>query len=140
MRNTKVLYRPVGINELKKIIDLDFQGFPPRLAWQPIFYPVLNFEYAEQIARDWNTKSDGGIGFVTRFAVNAEYLSQFEVQTVGGPIHQELWVPAEELDNFNRMIDGKIEVVSVYYGENFDLDQMTIDIRELLKHKNHGNE
>ena len=50
MKN-KVLYRPVGINELNKIIDLDFLGFPPRLEWQPIFYPVLNFEYAEQIAQ-----------------------------------------------------------------------------------------
>ncbi|MEM9832029.1 MAG: ADP-ribosylation/crystallin J1 [Bacteroidota bacterium] len=139
MRNTKVLYRPVGINELTKIIDLDLQGFPPRLSWQPIFYPVLNFEYAEQIARDWNAKSDEGVGFVTRFAVNAEYLSQFEVQTVGGPSHQELWVPAEELDNFNRMIAGKIEVVSVYYSEKFDRDLMTPDIKELLKHNNHGN-
>lgn len=24
---------------------------------QPIFYPVLDFGYAEQIACDWNTKS-----------------------------------------------------------------------------------
>lgn len=144
VRNSKVLYRPVGINELNKIIDLDFQGFPPRLTWQPIFYPVLNFEYAEQIARDWNAKSDEGVGFVTQFGIDAEYLRQFDVQTVGGPNHQELWVPAGELEDFNRMIDGKIEVISVYYGEKFDwitLDQyqMTPDIKKLLKHKNHGN-
>lgn len=140
MRNLKVLYRPVGINELKKIIDLDFQGFPPRLSWQPIFYPVLNFEYAEQIARDWNAKSDEGIGFVTQFAVDAHYLSQFHIQTVGGSIHQELWVPAEELETFNRMIDGKIEVVSVYYGEKFNGKEMTLSVNELLKRKNYGNE
>ncbi|MEQ9440623.1 MAG: hypothetical protein RIG62_16340 [Cyclobacteriaceae bacterium] len=90
MKN-KVLYRPVGINELNKIIDLDFLGFPSRLEWQPIFYPVLNFEYGEQIARDWNAKGDEGIGFVTRFAVDANYLRQFDIQTVGGTIHQELW-------------------------------------------------
>ncbi len=135
----KVLYRPVGINELNKIANLDFRGFPSRLAWQPIFYPVLNFEYAEQIARDWNAKSDEGIGFVTRFAVDIDYLRQFDVQTVGGPIHQELWIPAEELENFNRMIDGKIEVVSVYYGENFDRSQVSPSIKELLKNINHGN-
>nr|WKN39226.1 hypothetical protein K4G66_11035 [Tunicatimonas sp. TK19036] len=124
MHNVQLLYRPVGINELHKIIDLDFLGFPPRLEWQPIFYPVLNFEYAEQIARDWNAKGDEGIGFVTRFAVDANYLRQFDVQTVGGEIHQELWIPAQELDTFNRMIQGKIEVISAYYGEKFDRKRM----------------
>jgi hypothetical protein len=49
-----VLYRPVGPKELALIAASDYTAFPPRLAEQPIFYPVLNFEYAEQIARDWN--------------------------------------------------------------------------------------
>ena len=43
------LYRPIGIKELQLLIDLDFKAFPPRLEWQPIFYPVMNQEYAEQI-------------------------------------------------------------------------------------------
>jgi len=28
--------------------------------------------------------------------------------------HQELWVPAEELESFNRGIVGPIEVVAIY--------------------------
>ncbi|MBK5721430.1 hypothetical protein JGH11_11150 [Dysgonomonas sp. Marseille-P4677] len=62
------LYRPVGLKELQLIIDLDFKAFPPRLEWQPIFYPVLNQEYAEQIAEKWNTKDEfsGYCGIVTK--------------------------------------------------------------------------
>lgn len=45
-----ILYRPVGLKELQLIIDSGYKKFPPRLSWQPIFYPVLNQAYAEQIA------------------------------------------------------------------------------------------
>jgi hypothetical protein len=34
------------------------------------------------------------------------------VQTVGTGYHQEYWIPAEELDEFNRHIRGKIEVTT----------------------------
>ena len=116
-----ILYRPVGVKELSLIADLGFKAFPPRLPYQPIFYPVLNFTYAEQIARDWNTKdqASGFAGFVTKFEVNDAYISQYEVQTVGASQHQELWIPAEELAHFNRHILGQIEVVASCYGERF---------------------
>lgn len=112
---TKTLYRPVGPNELKLIRETGFTAFPPRLPEQPIFYPVLSEEYAIQIARDWNVRASGS-GFVTRFEVDGHYLSQFEVQNVGGAIHNELWVPAEELENFNHHIVGKIEIIHEYYA------------------------
>jgi hypothetical protein len=38
-----------------------------RLPEQPIFYPVLNQEYAAMIARNWNVKHSGS-GYVTRLA------------------------------------------------------------------------
>ena len=115
-----ILYRPVGLGELRLIAQADFHAFPPRLPEQPIFYPVLNFEYAEQIARDWNTKSDPFAGFVTRFEVADGYAARFPVQVVGGRTHQELWVPADELNGFNRQIVGEIAVVASYYGERFE--------------------
>ena len=116
------LFRPVGLKELELIAEADFKAFPPRLPQQPIFYPVLNFEYAQQIARDWNTKSNGFAGFVTKFIVEDEYVKQFEVHIVGSRIHQELWIPVEELAEFNRHIVGKIIVESAYYGDNFQGD------------------
>jgi hypothetical protein len=91
----------------------EYRLFPHRLPGQPIFYPVLNVEYAEQIARDWNTKdeSSGFAGFVLEFEVDAAYLTAFEMKKVGGTQHVEYWIPAEELAEFNRHIQGKIRVI-----------------------------
>lgn len=114
-----LLYRPVGLKELDLIARANFKAFPARLPVQPIFYPVLNFEYAEKIARDWNTKSNSCAGFVTKFEVYDSYVKKFPVQTVGSPICQELWILAEELPEFNRHIMGEIQVVAAYYGEDF---------------------
>jgi hypothetical protein len=115
MNETTVLYRPVGANELKLIKESGYKAFPPRLPEQPIFYPVLNEEYATQIARDWNTKYNASkCGYVTRFQVRSAFLRQYEVQTVGGSGHQEYWIPAEDLEEFNRNIIGEIEVLAEY--------------------------
>ena len=119
--NTIKLYRPVGLKELELIAASDYQKYPPRLEWQPIFYPVLNFDYAAQIAKDWNTKDafSGYAGFVTAFEINKAYISKFKIQNVGGKGYDELWVPAEELEEFNAQIIGKIEVEESFYGEKY---------------------
>ncbi len=112
------LYRPVGQKELDLIAESGYTKFPPRLPAQPIFYPVLNEEYAAQIARDWNAKyNKDKIGYVTRFQVRTEFLDNFEIQIVGGSIHQEYWIPAEDLDEFNENIVGKIEIIVEFRGE-----------------------
>lgn len=49
----------------------------------------MNEDYAIQIARDWNVKESGS-GFVTKFEVKTDYLNKFEIQNVGGKIHNEL--------------------------------------------------
>jgi hypothetical protein len=110
---TLTLYRPVGPKELELIESSGWREFPPRLPEQPIFYPVLNEEYATRIARDWNVKESGS-GFVTRFRVDAAFAARYPVQTVGGSVHQELWVLAEELDELNRHIVGTIEVIAEF--------------------------
>lgn len=108
--DTVVLFRPTGETELALIRDSGWRTFPPRLPEQPIFYPVLDEEYAIQIARDWNTR-DGGIGYVLRFLVDRDYLSRYQVQIVGARIHREYWIPAEDISEFNRNIVGTIEIV-----------------------------
>lgn len=113
---TTTLYRPVGPRELALIEESGWKKFPKRLTEQPIFYPVMNEEYAAQIARDWNVPASGS-GYVTRFDVDAVYLQKFEVQNVGGVIHNELWVPAEELEEFNDHIIGLIEVTQSFFPE-----------------------
>jgi hypothetical protein len=109
-RPTTTLWRPTGPRELELVRELGSRAWPPRLPEQPIFYPVLNEDYAIRIARDWNVKHDGA-GFVTRFEVDTAFLARYPVRQAGGETILELWVPAEELDEFNAHIVGPIEVV-----------------------------
>jgi hypothetical protein len=121
MKTNITLYRPVGADELELIIDSGMKRYPPRLYWQPIFYPVLNFEYAAEIAERWNMrdKDSDGVGFVTAFEIPEQYFGQFQVQTVGLVHHQELWVPATQLDEFNDAIVNSIRIEKAFIGKKF---------------------
>lgn len=110
-----LLYRPVGTKELELIEKSGFKEFPPRLPEQPIFYPVLNEEYAVEITTLWNVKQcSDHKGYVLEFEIDDEYFKSFEIHVVGCGYHRELWVPAEELGNFNRHIIGKIRLIGEY--------------------------
>jgi hypothetical protein len=113
------LYRPVGPKELALIEQSGFAAFPPRLPEQPIFYPVTNQQYAEQIARDWNAKDPRSAfrGYVTRFRVRASFLAGYSRKQVGAAVHQEYWIPAEDLPAFNASMVGPIEVVAEFAGD-----------------------
>jgi len=110
---TVTLFRPVNQAELDLIAQADYEAFPPRLPEQPIFYPVCNAAYAIEIAEKWNVPAYG-MSFVLRFEVDAGYLSGFEIHRVGDRSHEEYWIPAEELPDFNDHIRGKIEVAAKY--------------------------
>jgi hypothetical protein len=114
--DSTTLYRPVGQTEFELVRASGFKEFPPRLPEQPFFYPVLNEEYATQIARDWNTKdeSSGFAGYVLRFNVQTKFLQRYEIHVVGSAMHQEYWIPASQLVNLNANIVGSIEVVSEF--------------------------
>jgi len=51
---------------------LTMNEFPPRLAHQTLFYPVINAEYARTIAAEWNVNDEASAfaGYVTEFEVN----------------------------------------------------------------------
>ena len=48
---------------------------------------------------------------MTRFAVTASFVARYKPEVVGSSVHRELWVPAEDLEAFNRNIVGPIEVI-----------------------------
>jgi hypothetical protein len=112
-KTTVTLWRPVGPKELDLIRASAMRAFPPRLPDQPIFYPVLSEDYARRIAREWNVPASG-MGYVTRFEVDAAFLSRYAPQTAGGRACSEYWIPAEELGAFNAAIVGAIEVIAAY--------------------------
>ncbi len=108
-----LLFRPVNQAELDLIIQSDWMKFPPSLVGQPIFYPVLNEEYAIQITREWNVPSYG-VGHVLKFEVKDTFLASYEIQKVGLNHHLEFWIPSEELEKMNQNITGKIELIGSY--------------------------
>ncbi len=117
-KETITLFRPVGKEELALIEASNFTKFPPRLTEQPIFYPVLNEDYTAQIARDWNAKyNKNKVGYVTKFEVRKKFFDEYDVKIVGGKTHEEYWIPAEDLEEFNRNIVGKIKVISEFRGD-----------------------
>jgi hypothetical protein len=114
------LYRPVGRKELELVRASGFRAFPPRLPGQPFFYPVLNEEYATQIARDWNTKDEvsGYEGHVLKFGVRTDFLRRYVTHIVGDSSHCEYWIPAEDMEELNANIDGTIEVRGSFLPES----------------------
>jgi len=115
------LYRPVGEKELELVKGSGFKRFPSRLEWQPIFYPVMNKEYAEQIARQWNTEDEfsGYAGHVLSFDLPETFIQKYPVQNVGGELHNELWIPADELEEFNNNIVGSIRIIESFFGKKY---------------------
>lgn len=111
--STVTLWRPTGPRELALVGASGWRAWPPRLPDQPIFYPVLNEDYATRIARDWNVPASG-VGYVTRFDVQKEFLDRYDVQQAGGETILEYWIPAEDLEELNRHIVGTIEVVAEF--------------------------
>jgi hypothetical protein len=120
MPDSITLFRPVGQAELDLIRASGFREFPPRLPEQPYFYPVVNLEYATQIARDWNAKDaqSGWVGYVLKFQVSSEFLTRYPIRQVGDVSHREYWIPAADLSIFNGKIVGLIEIVAEYRGQN----------------------
>jgi hypothetical protein len=112
--DTVTLWRPTGPEELILVEASGWREWPPWLPGQPIFYPVLNEEYAAKIARDWNVPHSGA-GYVTRFNVLRSFLDQYEVHQVGGKTILEYWIPAEDLPALNAKIVGTIEVTAEYH-------------------------
>jgi hypothetical protein len=113
---TVTLWRPTGPAELALVEASGWRQWPPRLPDQPIFYPVLNEEYATMIARDWNVKHSGS-GYVTRFDVRRDFLDKYETHQVGGRTIVEYWIPAEDLPELNASIVGRIQVTAEYHRD-----------------------
>jgi hypothetical protein len=123
---TTTLWRPTGPAEWDLVERSGFRAWPPRLPEQPIFYPVLNEEYAAKIARDWNVPASG-VGIVTRFEIETEYLDRFPVQQAGGQTILEYWIPAEQLDEFNAHLVGPIVEVVRFEKQGDDVIEARAD-------------
>lgn len=114
-----ILWRPVGMREMALVFEAGMRAFPPRLPEQPIFYPVLVEAYADQIASTWNTAEEPFAGYVLEMEIPDGFAARYAAQTVGAAMHRELWVPAEDLAEFNRQMTRPIAVRRAFFGPRF---------------------
>jgi len=56
---------------------------------------------------------------VLRLEVADDYTGTFDIHVVGSSVHQELWIPADALEEFNRHIVGFIAVEEAFFGNDF---------------------
>lgn len=98
------LYRVIDDGELNALRALGFRKFPA--CGEAAFYPMLSRHFALESLR----QRPPGRQYLTQFKICAVYARSFEVQTLCGEVHDELWVPAEELPVFNEKIVGKISL------------------------------
>ena len=53
---------------------------------------------------------------MTRFRVRSAFLRRYSRRTLGASMHEEYWIPAEELPDFNAALVGPIEVIAELHG------------------------
>ncbi|MDY6922292.1 MAG: hypothetical protein SV765_18990 [Pseudomonadota bacterium] len=116
MLPSRLLYRPIGPGQLQAVLASGGRRFPPRRRNQAYFYPLEREAFARWIARHWHVPHSG-VGYITRFRVEADYLQRWPRFCVGGDEHWEYRIPAPALEDFNAHIVGPIEVVAVCGAE-----------------------
>ncbi len=117
----KTMYKSVGMPEWRLIAAEARRAFHPRLLTKPIFYPALSYEYACKLAREWNTIDHMSeyTGLVVGFNVEPDFLCEYQQKLESAAEPGELWVDVESLCRFNQLIQGRITVYEVYYGEEY---------------------
>ena len=115
------LYRPVGLQELEKILNFGSEKFPDRQVWQPILYIVENYGYAEQISATWNLRDEnsGFSGYIKEFTISDDYMKNYEIKQVGDRTHLEYWIPAKDMRKFNSSLTSKIKITNAFYGKKY---------------------
>jgi hypothetical protein len=66
---------------------------------------------------EYERTASGYAGYVLRFEVEASVFDRWPAQQgAAGETFRELWVPAQELDEFNSTIRWPIEFVAEFHG------------------------
>jgi len=112
---TLTLWRPTGPSEWDLVVASGFRRWPPRLPERPIFYPVLNEDYAVRIARDWNASrsrgSSGSLGvcpdLVTALPVSRWAFHTLSMRKALAPLPaSEIAATMDELESLIRESSG----------------------------------
>jgi len=114
-----ILYRPLGLQELRSLYQSQLRAYPRRLLGQPNLRLVKTEASARKSAEGWSTPNGALAAFVTRCAIPERYAATFAPPTDEVRSEDELMVPTERLIEFNGKLDSPICVVAAYYGGRF---------------------
>lgn len=114
--STVTLWRPTGPQELDLVRASGWRAWPPRLAEQPVFYPVLDEDYAIGLAQHCNAPFSG-VGYVTRFDVWRTFLDRYPLHQVAAGV-REYRIPATDLAELNANLVGPIAVVHTFVARD----------------------
>ena len=118
------LYRPMSAEEYEKLAARNFTGFPPCRDDQQLFTLLLSQQGAAAIARRMRiAKHSEPTVYVVSVTAEDSYIRQYPVQHKEDPDRSAVWIPAEELDQLNQHLLGKIRVI-----EQFNVDHADGDI------------
>lgn len=82
-----------------------------------ILYSVRNMRPRSRATGTQKDERSGFAGYVLRFNVRTEFLSQYQIRVVGDSTHREYWIPASDLADLNANMVGIIELVSEFSGK-----------------------
>ncbi len=118
----KTLYKSVGLPEWRLIVGQQRKKFHPRLLTKPVFYPSLTYDYACKLARDWNAIDHLSefTGIVVGFNVPPDFLDKYDKLIDMECDTKDLWVTVAELYTLNQVIEGRITVYEIYFGEGYE--------------------
>ena len=71
----------------------------------------------EDIITMYRPSGPNELKYVTRFKVRKSFVSRYKIHQVGAVHHTEWWIPAEDLEELNNNIVGKIEVIGEYRND-----------------------
>ncbi|GGK97121.1 hypothetical protein [Deinococcus radiotolerans] len=93
--------------------------------WLDVLFPknaerTVPWPPVEDVVTLWRPTGLHELQLVAAFDVRADVATRYAIQVVGAQDrHQELWVPAGELEAFNVAIVGPIRVVAHFAGPDF---------------------
>lgn len=108
--DTTTLWHPAGPDEIDHIRASGWRQWPPVPHERLYFYPILNESFAISGARHWNSLGTG-VKYVLRLYTETDFIRRYSTRSFGGSAAPMLWVPVEDMHEFNAHIVGLIEVV-----------------------------
>jgi len=113
------LYRPVGLEELRRTYEENMRSYPQPLKAQRSLDLSLSSADAATIARNRNAGTEPYAGYVTELEIDDEYAAMHPHHPAKDGTERLLRIPIEDFEEFNTHLLGRIKVAAGFFGQQF---------------------